>query len=308
MKRHILFLLLVLFSIGFDARLCAAETEAPQVYVIPVEGMIERGLLYVLRRSIAEAVEHDAKAIILDMDTPGGRVDAAEDIIRLLIDVPDTIQTCTFVNKDALSAGSMIAVATEKIFMAPGSRIGASAIVTITGDIEEGDMKEKHVSALVALGAGAAERWGHDPDLVEAMIRKDREYKIGDRVICPHGELLTLNEREAAEVFDFGEGTNVMRHALLSSGTVTSLDELKAAIGLENAPTKPLRSPARNELPASLRDYPFFFLAEEFCASLLNSRSRDLASSVFLALCSSLSSSGDITSSACPAPRRCSSL
>ena len=53
----------------------AADTAAPLVIIIPVADMIERGLLYVIRRSLAAAVRENATAIILDMNTPGGRVD-----------------------------------------------------------------------------------------------------------------------------------------------------------------------------------------------------------------------------------------
>jgi len=208
-------------------------------YVIPIKGMIERGLLYVMRRSVAEAVDRNADAIVLDMDTPGGRVDAAEEIIRMLIDLPESIHTYTFVNKDALSAGALIAVATDDIYMAPGSRIGASAIVTITGDIKEGDLKEKHVSALVALVSSAAERKGHDPNLIEAMVRKEKEYKIGDDVICPEGQLLTLTDLDATRLVagdtDNEDGEPSEKRPLLASGIVKDMAELRVTIGLEDA-------------------------------------------------------------------------
>ena len=138
MKRYIYFLVLIaaLFSGSFSAH--AAATNAPVVYIIPIKGVIERGLLHIVHRGIDEAVATKADAIIFDMDTPGGRVDVTEEIIRTMIDLPTNITTYTFINKDALSAGSMIAISTGHIYMSPGSRIGASAIVTSSGDIEEG--------------------------------------------------------------------------------------------------------------------------------------------------------------------------
>ncbi len=237
----------------------ASETTAPLVFVIPVEDMIERGLLYVVRRSFEEAVRENATAIILDMNTPGGRVDTAEEIMRMLIDLPDSIRTITYVNKDALSAGSLIAMATQRIYMAPGSRIGASAIVTSSGDIEEGDLKEKHVSALVALARSAAENGGHDPDLVEAMIRKDFEYKLGEEVISKAGQLLTLTDRDAARLIP---GTNgVPDRTLLAVATVDSLDALKAAENLQHANFRTVRASAAEQIARYIEQFAFLFLA-----------------------------------------------
>ncbi len=237
----------------------ASEMTAPLVFVIPVEDMIERGLLYVVRRSFEAAVRENATAIILDMNTPGGRVDTAEEIMRMLIDLPDSIRTITYVNKDALSAGSLIAMATQRIYMAPGSRIGASAIVTSSGDIEEGDMKEKHVSALVALARSAAENGGHDPDLVEAMIRKDFEYKLGEEIICKAGQLLTLTDRDAARLIP---GTNgVPDRTLLAVATVDSLDALKAAENLQHANFRTVRASAAEQIARYIEQFAFLFLA-----------------------------------------------
>lgn len=200
-------------------------------YIIPIQGMIEPGLLiYIIRNGIDKAIEADASAIIFDMDTPGGFVNVAEEIVRLLIDLPTTIRTYTFVNRDALSAGAFIAMATDEIYMAPGSRIGASAVVTMSGKQLEGDMREKMLSSTLALIKQAAKRKGHDPELAEAMARVEVEYKIGEKVICPVGQLLTLTDTDAEELV--GEGDD--RRPLLSSGTVKTIDELLKTIGREN--------------------------------------------------------------------------
>lgn len=197
-------------------------------YVIPVKGMIEKGLLtYVVRKGLAEAVRKEAAAVIFEMDTPGGLVESAEDIVRLLIDLPPTIRTYTLVDKDALSAGAFIAMATDEIYMTPGSRIGASAIVLPWGDIPEGDQKEKAISATLALVVRAAEAKGYDVELVEAMMRKETEYRIGDEVICPAGELLTLTDVTAMRMV--GEGDDA--RPLLARGVVKNLDELLERTG-----------------------------------------------------------------------------
>lgn len=211
---------------GMATSVSSATTR--RAFVIPINGAVERGLLYLLRRGVDEAERMTATDIILHMHTPGGSVAVTEEIIRLLIDLPEGVKTYTFVDKDALSAGSLIALSTDHIYMSPGSRIGASAIVTPAGDLEEGDLKEKHVSALVALISSAAERKGHDKKLAEAMIRRDAEYKIGEEIICPEGELLTLTDIDAERVVE----RDGVKQALLSEGTIDSLEELFDRVGI----------------------------------------------------------------------------
>lgn len=124
-------LLILIVVLAFIGRLDAATNDVNlgPVCVITVDGVVERGLLYVMRRGVKEAKAANASAIILDMNTPGGRLDTAEEIIRLLLNVPNSIKTYTYVNPDALSAGALISLATDEIYIAPSGRIGASAII-----------------------------------------------------------------------------------------------------------------------------------------------------------------------------------
>ncbi|MDA3798878.1 MAG: hypothetical protein PF692_07350 [Kiritimatiellae bacterium] len=225
MKYIILFLIFVFVLTGS----VTAETnkvERGPVCVIKVDGMIERGLLYVMRRGVREAETVGASAIILDMNTPGGQLPTTEKIIRLLLNVPPSIKTYTYVDPDALSAGALIAMATDEIYIAPSGRIGASAIISSSGDIPDGDMKAKVYSASMALITSTAQTKGHDPNLVRAMMDKDFEYKIGDEVIVEAGKLLTLSDVTAVKVY----GTNTA--PLLAVAVVDSLDELVKDIGL----------------------------------------------------------------------------
>ncbi|MBT3192537.1 MAG: nodulation protein NfeD [Verrucomicrobia bacterium] len=257
MKRHLYpILCCVLFWVA--AATCSqGVTNTPPTYVIPIHGMIERGLLYVIRRGVEEAQLQEARAIIFDMDTPGGRVDVTEEIIRTLIDLPDSIETYTFINKDALSAGAMIAIATKQIYMAPGSRIGASAIVTAQGDLEEGDLKEKHVSSLVALVRNAAERNGHDPQLIESMIRKDMEYTIGSNVVCKAGQLLTLTDRDAAKRVT----RENVEAPLLSAGTVKTLDALYTHLSIDKRDVRTIAITGAERVARFIELFAFVFLA-----------------------------------------------
>ncbi len=209
----------------------AVEPEQETVLVIPIEGMIERGLLYVVRRSLAKAQQEDIKTIVFHMDTPGGRVDVTESIVKMLVELPPDMKTYTFVDQDALSGGSMLAFGTDEIYMAPMSRIGASAIITSTGDIKNPTVEEKSVSSMLATITEAARHNGHDPELVACMVRMEHEYVIEKDVICKKGELLTLSTTEAERFV----GKKKDKHRLLSKGTVGSLDELLAELGKPDA-------------------------------------------------------------------------
>ncbi|NCC53778.1 MAG: hypothetical protein EOM20_21590, partial [Spartobacteria bacterium] len=163
----------------------------PVVYIIPINNMIEPALLYVIRRGVSEAENRNAAAIIFVMDTPGGRVDVTGDILRIIQNI--SVPTYTYIEKDAYSAGAIIALGTKHIYMAPGSVIGAATPMMMTpgGGVQDlpDEVEEKMVSGVAAKVRAAAEQGGHDTQLAEAMVRRDMEYKIGDTVISEKGEL-----------------------------------------------------------------------------------------------------------------------
>jgi membrane-bound serine protease (ClpP class) len=222
-----------------------AESSNGLVYVIPIKGMIERGLVYVIRRGVTEAVAKNADAIIFEMDTPGGRLDAAEEIVNIIASVKT--ETFTFVEAEAISAGAIIAMATDQIYMSPGSRIGDAMPIMVSPfgtpqEMDEG-LKEKSVSYVSALIRSTAQRKNHDPQLAEAMVRREIEYRIGDNVICPTNQLLTMTNVEAEQIVN-RDGKDA---PLLSMGTVADRDELLEKIGRTGSETKEfLVSPAED--------------------------------------------------------------
>ena len=213
----------------------AAAPDAP-VYVIPIRGQIEGALLYVIRRGIAEAEQQHAAAILLVMDTPGGTLAAAGDIVRSIQSAHPPVYT--FVEKDAFSAGAIIALATQAIYMAPGSVIGDALPIMMSpiGGVQEMSegVEEKAVSAVSALVRSAAQNAGHDPELAEKMVRRELEYKLGDKIISPAGRLLTLTADEAAQPRPDGQ-------PLLSAGTVSDLPALLERLSLGAHPLVEMR-------------------------------------------------------------------
>jgi len=200
----------------------AAAGQQKKVYVVPVREDIMPPILYVIRRGVKEAMAAKADCLILDMETNGGRVDITEEIFDIIGKFSG--ETVTYVNKDAYSAGAFIAVATQKIYMAPQSVIGAAAPIMIspTGGVSEmpSTMEVKMNSAIRAKIRTQAEKNGYAVDVVEAMVDKTKKLERDGKIICEEGDILTLTNLEAEA--KYGEAQTRM----LSSGTVESIDAL----------------------------------------------------------------------------------
>ncbi len=160
------------------------------IYRVPVTGVVELGMAPFIERSIEEAAAQGMVAVVLDMDTPGGRVDAAERIADAISDA--SIPVYTLVNRRAFSAGALIALSSQRIYMRPGSVIGAATPVDGTGETAP----EKIVSAMRSEMRALAEARGLDPLIAEAMVDPDIEIAGIDEA----GKLLTLTTEEAVRV------------------------------------------------------------------------------------------------------------
>src|SRR5690625_2001542 len=203
------------------------------VYFIPIENEVERGLEAFLIRATNEAIEEGANHIIFEIDTPGGRVDSAGQIGKLLqgIEIPTT----SYIINQALSAGSYIALHSDSIYMKPNATMGASGV--ITGDGNAADKKAQ--SAWIAAMKSAAEAKGRDPLYAIAMADPDVDLpEYG----APEGTFLTLTPTEAEEV-GYAEGIVQNRvellHALdLSNATIVET-ETTLAEGIARFVTHP---------------------------------------------------------------------
>jgi membrane-bound serine protease (ClpP class) len=189
--------------------------EGGAVYRVPVTGVVELGLAPFIERSLREAHAAGAAFVVLDIDTPGGRVDAAERIADAIRD--SQVPVYAYVNRRAFSAGALIALATEAVYMRPGSVIGAATPVDGTGT----KASEKIVSAMRSEMRALAEARNLDPAVAEAMVDEDVEIQG----VVEAGKLLTLTTEEAVrlgyarEIADFDDLTAELGRA--NVGTVT---------------------------------------------------------------------------------------
>lgn len=205
---------------------------ARKVFILPIREDIMPPLVYLVRRGVKEAMEANAAALILDMNTDGGRVDVTEEIIGILSKFKGV--TITYVNDRAFSAGAFISVATQKIYMAPQSVIGAAAPIMMSpggGGVEKmpDTVEAKMTSAIRALVRTQAEKNGHNIEVIEAMIDKTKAFTIDGETLNKEGNILTLTDRQAAK--EYGSPPK----PLLSAGTVESLDLLLHQLGYAQA-------------------------------------------------------------------------
>ncbi len=214
---------LLIFAGSLGTAAALEDVQPGEIVVVPLQEEISPSLTFFVRRAVKSADSHGAKAIIFDMDTYGGRLDAAEKITGILNHA--TIPTYTYVNTNAGSAGSIIALATKHIYMAPVSAIGAAAPILSTGQDLPPTAKEKTISYWSALIRSSALRNGHNPDIGEAFMNKDKEVKIGNRVVHPKGSLLTLNAQEASE--------KINGKSILAEGIADSIPDLMKKAGLK---------------------------------------------------------------------------
>ena len=200
----------------------AFTAEPGPVIVVPIRTEISSAQFFFLRRALKDAERRHASAIVLDMDTYGGEVKAAIDSMDALMKTQ--VPTFTFINDKAISAGSMIALATQKIYMAPTAVIGAAAPVMSGGEDLAKTMADKTVSMLSAKVRAASQKNGHSAEIAEAFISKEKEIKIGDIVIDRADSLLTLSAEEAATFYN--------GKPLLAEAVVGTIEELLQRAGI----------------------------------------------------------------------------
>lgn len=202
-----------------------AENSEPVVVVVPIQGEVSQAQFFFLRRALKEAERQQAEAVILEMDTYGGELRAATRMLDALFAAK--VPTYTFINPNAGSAGALIALGTKHIYMAPVSAVGAAAPVLGGGQEMPATVSEKVISYFSKYFRSAAERNGHNPDVAEAFINKEKEVKIGAEVISAKGALLSLSAQEAARVID--------GKPVLAAGIADSVKEVLSKAGLKGS-------------------------------------------------------------------------
>ncbi|MDQ5851060.1 MAG: nodulation protein NfeD [Chloroflexota bacterium] len=183
-----------------------AQDASKAVFVIQIRNSIDLGLAPYLARVLDQSAQEQAQAVILEIDTPGGRLDAALQMRDALLDSP--VHTIAYVNRHAFSAGALIAIAANEIYMAPGAVMGAATPVDDAGQPTD----EKTISAVRSTFRATAELRKRDPRVAEAMV----DPAIAIEGLVTSGQLLTLATSQAQAV-GYADGVAANRTELLAA-------------------------------------------------------------------------------------------
>lgn len=200
---------LSLFSfININARSSQTNETGRKVLIAPIDGEIDISQAAFIKRVIKVAKSWQADFVIFEIDTPGGRVDAMS-MIGTYIDSLGEIPSIAFIRpgKDsstggaAFSAGAYIAMSCKRIYMCPGTVIGAATPILISpgGPVELPEpIQEKFVSAYREKFGAVAEKNGYPKNLAIKMV--DRDWEISEVIIEGKKHFLTKTEIEQAQL------------------------------------------------------------------------------------------------------------
>ena len=223
----VLLLLIALYCLANDSlRTTGTPSQrTKKVFVIPVEGDVEPAMAAFITRALREAARYPDPLIILEMDSFGGRVDAAFQIVDTILNAPKG-KTIAFVKTKAISAGSLIALSCSELVMKHNTTIGDCAPIALTNEGAQ-MLGEKFQSPLRAKFRTLAKRNGFPQALAEAMVTPDMVvYKVrtkdtsffidsigfsdlsaetkksilDKKIIVKKGQLLTMDDVEAKEL------------------------------------------------------------------------------------------------------------
>ncbi|MGM0565498.1 MAG: NfeD family protein [Bacteroidota bacterium] len=202
------FLSVFLTSTLFGQQDSISKQAEPVVYVFDIKEQIAPPVWRKTQKALKEAHEKNAELIIIDMNTYGGMVESADSIRTAIMQSP--IPVYTFINNNAASAGALISISSDSIYMRPGSNIGAATVVNQSGE----QMPDKYQSYMRSTMRATAESNGRDPEIAEAMV----DERIEIEGITEEGEVITFTSKEAIK-HGFSEGErNSIKEILEKNG------------------------------------------------------------------------------------------
>jgi len=182
-KKYFTLIILVLIISLSSSNIFADQKN--DVYLISINGTIDLGLSSYVERALEEAEKNDAEIVVFEIDTLGGRVDAALQIRDKIIGL--SMPSIAYIKNRAWSAGALISISAEYLIMNKSASIGAA---------EPRPAEEKTISALSAEFASTALGRGRSGKIASAMVEKDIEIAN----VVEKGKILTLNANKAIEL------------------------------------------------------------------------------------------------------------
>ncbi len=182
----------------------AAGGTAPVVRTYRVDGMIHGVTSAIVERGLAAAAAEHAALFVLELDTPGGLVDATEDIVRAILNSPVPVAVLvTPRGAHAASAGFFILLAGDVAAMSPVTRTGASSVITMGGENKEGDIALKKASQdLQALLRSVSRMRGRPADLAELAVKDAKSWSAEEALDAKLIDLLAENRDDLLKKLD----------------------------------------------------------------------------------------------------------
>lgn len=212
------------------------------IHVVTISGVIDEGLVPYLDRALDQAQASEAAAVLLVIDTPGGRLDSVLQMRDSLLD--SDLRTISFVDRSAFSAGALIALASQEIYLAPGASMGAATPVDAGTGVPA---DQKVISAVRSTFRATAQERGRDPLVAEAMV--DPAVQVDGLV--DEGSLLTLTPDQALDV-GYSEGTIVDRPAVLEAAGLDDHEVVEVDLALAERLVRFLTNPVLGSLLLTL--------------------------------------------------------
>lgn len=162
----------------FTLAILSVGVSAQRVFVIPIETEIDQSAFHHFRQGEREALESGANLLLVKLNTYGGALDAADSIRTALLRCP--LPTLAYVDVNAASAGALIALACDSVYMAPAASMGSATVVNGAGE----PMPEKYQSYMSTIMRATAEHhgrksvgdslvWRRDPAIAASMVNPD---------------------------------------------------------------------------------------------------------------------------------------
>jgi len=205
--------LLLIILLTISAGVLSAQQTQKKVFTFAIDKDIDPGMNRRVKLAIDQAEALKVDVILIEMDTYGGAVTDADEIRTRILE--SKIPVYVFINKDAASAGALISIACDSIYMAPGASIGAATVVNGTDGTAAPD---KYQSYMRSMMRSTAEATGRNPQIAEAMV----DEKLVVPGISDSSSVITFSVAEAIQ-----NG--------FCEGEYTSAKEILAAQGLQSA-------------------------------------------------------------------------
>ena len=191
-----------------------AQTAKSKVMVMEIKDEIDPRMLRYVRLALENAEKIKADYVVIDMDTYGGVLTDAKEIVDLIMDFKKPIWV--YVNSDAASAGALISIACDSIYMSPGATIGAATVVEGAGGQAAPDKYQAYMRGIMR---STAEKNGRDPRIAEGMV----DERIVIDSIKQEGRVITFTTKEALK-YGFCEAQVETIQEILKRNKVTNYE------------------------------------------------------------------------------------